>query len=282
MTALTKIEAKPFNVVADIEDTQRICATLLKTPHYAKMGEVGIWTVVQKAKSVGMNPLDALNGDMYFVQGKVEMNGQAMLAIIRSHGHSVSMDPTSTETKVIMYGKRCDNGDAWRAEFSVEDAKKAGIYRNQWEKQPRVMCMWRCVSQLGRFLFSDILKGVYVKGEISESIASGTPILEDDKIEYASEVIPEKVEPMKISQQAANELRDILSGCSPEYQKIVDNFMVKQGINSLEDLPMLTYPKIRNKATEEKKAFSEKIKLELESRLSEVPRSMDEVLDDQS
>jgi len=49
-------------VLQDIENTQRLCASLMKTPHYAKMGEVGIFAIVQKARSVGMSPLDALNG----------------------------------------------------------------------------------------------------------------------------------------------------------------------------------------------------------------------------
>ena len=121
------------DTIRELENTQKLCHILMKTPHYAKMGEVGIYAVVNKAKAMGISPLDALNGGMYFVQGKVEMSGQSMLALIRAKGHSVSMDPKSTDTKVIMFGKRCDNGDSWRAEFSTEDAKKQGIFRNQWE-----------------------------------------------------------------------------------------------------------------------------------------------------
>src|SRR5690349_860128 len=104
-----ELSLKSNSVLAEIENTQKICSQLMRTPHYAKMGEAGIFAVVQKAKSIGMDTLDALNGGMYFVQGKVEMSGQSMLALIRSKGHSVSMDPKSTDSKVIMYGKRVDN-----------------------------------------------------------------------------------------------------------------------------------------------------------------------------
>lgn len=178
------------NTYDEVETTQKLCTQLMKSPHYAKMGEAGIFAIIQKAKSIGMDPLDALNGGMYYVQGKTEMSGQSMLALIRSKGHSVSMDPKSTDTKVIMYGKRCDNGDTWRVEFSIEDAKKQGIYRNQWEKMPKVMCMWRCVSQLSRFLFSDVIKGVYVQGEIADAPAFSAPIEMADITE----------EPLKISE----------------------------------------------------------------------------------
>lgn len=244
------------NILQDIENTQRLCASLMKTPHYAKMGETGIFAVVQKARSIGMNPLDALNGGMYFVQGKVEMSGQAMLAVIRAHGHSVSMDPKSTDQKVIMFGKRADNGDTWRVEFSVEDAKRQGIYRNQWEKMPKVMCMWRCVSQLGRFLFSDILKGVYVQGEISESTPLNSPV----KIDYSTgEIVEEKIQQV-ITQDQIFEFEDILAACSKEDQEKAKDYLVKQGFSKWEELPYKAFEILRERAITKRDEYQASLK----------------------
>lgn len=243
----------------ELEQTQKLCQALMKTPHYAKMGEVGIYAIVNKAKSMGVNPLDALNGSFYFVQGKVEMSGQSMLALIRSKGHSVSMDPKSTDQKVIMYGKRCDNGDAWRAEFGIEDAKKQGIFRNQWEKMPRVMCMWRCVSQLGRFLFSDVLKGVYVQGEISDAVAFDAPV------NYIPTEVEEiKVEPMTCGKEKGDELSKTLTECSPEYQNTVQNFLKRAAIESFDRIPMDAYLRLNDRALSEKNAYAPILK-ELEA-----------------
>lgn len=246
------------NTLAELENIKTLCQKLMQTPHYAKMGEVGIYAVVNKAKSMGMNPLHALNGGMYFVQGKVEMCGQSMLAFIRSKGHSVSLDPKSTETKIIMSGKRCDNGDSWIAEFSIEDAKKQGIYRNQWEKMPRVMCMWRCVSQLGRFLFSDILHGVYVQGEISESVSfKPSQSDKDESIEL------EPVQEIKrISKEQVDLLKPILDKCSPEYIESVNSFLKRVSLNSLNDLPEDTYCKILDRAMDEMKKYEMKCKID--------------------
>lgn len=231
-------------VLQDIESTQKLCSALMKTPHYAKMGDTGIFAIVQKARSIGMSPLDALNGGMYFVQGKVEMSGQAMLAVIRAHGHSVSMDPKSTDTCVRMFGRRADNGDTWTAQFSIDDAKKQGIYRNQWEKMPKVMCMWRCVSQLGRFLFSDILKGVYVQGEISESIPFNSPV----KLDFSTgEIIEEKIE-KSITQEQVFDFEDILSACSLEDQKLAKEYLIKQGFSSYDQLPVKAFEILRERA----------------------------------
>ncbi len=238
------------SVITELENTRNLCQKLMQTPHYAKMGEVGIYAVVNKAKSMGMNPLDALNGGMYCVQGKVEMSGQSMLALIRSKGHSVSMDPKSTDTKVIMFGKRCDNGDSWRAEFSIEDAKKQGIYRNQWEKMPRVMCMWRCVSQLGRFLFSDILHGVYVQGEISDSPSF------DSKVSYETEETKiesfEIVSKPQLTKEQVDVLEEVLSQCSKEYNDTVKDFMKNSNIKDLYSIPLNTYTKLLAKSIAKK------------------------------
>lgn len=242
---MTSLQVVQDSALKELDQMQALCKKLMQTPHFAKMGEVGVFAVIQKAKSMGMNPLDALSGGMYFVQGKVEMSGQSMLALIRAKGHSVSMDPKSTETKVIMYGKRCDNSDTWRAEFSVEDAKRQGIYRNQWEKMPRIMCMWRCVSQLGRFLFSDILKGVYVEGEIGEAInVSVNPVPETDE----SFFFDRKPMVELITEEMAKELDQLLSKCSPDYQRVVNSFMKKNNIAQIRDLPIDTYSKIIDRA----------------------------------
>ncbi len=264
------MQVQPENPIMELEQTQKLCQALMKTPHYAKMGEVGIYAIVNKAKSMGMNPLDALNGQCYFVQGKVEMSGQAMLALIRSKGHSVSMDPKSTDTKVIMFGKRKDNGDTWRAEFGIDDARKQGIYRNQWEKMPRVMCMWRCVSQLGRFLFSDILHGVYVQGEISDAPSF------DSKVMYAdfSEVEEAKVtQVLTISKEMADELKIVLDRCPSEYQETVHSFFKRTGIKDLSSIPADTYPKLFERAKEKMKEYEEKCKneeFEEQSKLEEI------------
>lgn len=218
------------NTYDEVETTQKLCTQLMKSPHYAKMGEAGIFAIIQKAKSIGMDPLDALNGGMYYVQGKTEMSGQSMLALIRAKGHSVSMDPKSTDTKVIMYGKRCDNGDTWRVEFSIEDAKKQGIYRNQWEKMPKVMCMWRCVSQLSRFLFSDVIKGVYVQGEIADAPPLDAPIEMQDVSEDEEKISEAQVIVLKMLEEKLDDF------CKTK-------LYARMKVERLEDLPLEEYEK---------------------------------------
>ncbi len=248
-------------VLSELNSAQKVCQALMKTPHYAKMGEVGIFAIMQKAKSMGMSAIEALNGGMYFVQGKCEMPGQAMLSLIRSKGHSVTMDAKSNDRHVIMHGKRADNGDTWTVEFSIEDAKKAGIYKNVWEKYPKTMCTWRCVSMLGRFLFSDVIKGVYVQGEISDSV----PL--DQSVNYQP-LIEDKQAVLTCTKSEAECLMDTISECSPEYQNKVTSFLKRHQIESIYDLPVDTYLKMRDAAGRAKNEFSEQLKVELDTQLS--------------
>ena len=153
-----------------VEEAKKLCKNLMQTPHYRKIGEEGIFAIVQKSKTVGIDPLEALNGGMYFVQGKVEMSASLMNDLIRRNGHSITKDKASDDTICILHGKRKDNNDTWKESFSIEDAKQAGIYKNQWLKYPKDMLFARALSRLARQLFPDVIKGCYVEEEIKQSL----------------------------------------------------------------------------------------------------------------
>ena len=137
----------------DIESTQKVCEKLMKTPHYSKLGQDGIYAVVAKAKSLNINPVEALNGGLYYVQGKVGMSAEMMAALIRQAGHSITKDPKSNESIVILHGRRADNGDTWMTSFSLDDAKRAGLLKNIYDKYPGIMLYNRAMSMLARQLF---------------------------------------------------------------------------------------------------------------------------------
>jgi hypothetical protein len=220
--------------IVEVQDMQKLCSMLMKYPHYSKLGEAGVFAVIQKAKAMNVDPLEALNGGMYFVNGKVEMQGQMMLSLIRQAGHSISMDTKSTNTHVIMSGKRADNGDIWNVEFSIDDAKRAGIYRGQWEKYPKVMCQWRCVSMLGRFLFSDVIKGCYVEGEIR------------DAVPFEAKVIMQEPEVSPVTKEQADELISLFVPCAEEFKvKFMKSFMNRFKCEDFYSLPSDCFEKLK-------------------------------------
>src|SRR6267142_1927283 len=95
-------------ILKDVQSMQNMCKELMKTKHYQRMGEDGIFAIVQSAKSLGLHPLEALNGALYYVQGKVGMGSETMNALIRKRGHSIVKAPKSNDTICILHGKRAD------------------------------------------------------------------------------------------------------------------------------------------------------------------------------
>jgi hypothetical protein len=162
------IQEEKFDLLGDIEQTQNAVKKLLLTKHYVALGEAGIFAIIQKAKSLNISPVDALGGGLYFTNGKVGMSAEMMNTLIRSHGHSITKDTKSNDQVCILHGRRKDNGDTWTESFSIEDAKRAGIFKEQtpWGKYPRNMCFNRALSNLARQLFPDVIKGCYEIDEL--------------------------------------------------------------------------------------------------------------------
>ncbi len=236
--------------LTQIEDTRKICESLMKTPHYSKLGSEGIYAVVSKAQALGMNPIDALNGSLYYVNGRVGMSAEAMASRMRKAGHSIMMDERSTPTCCVLRGKRGDNGDTWITSFSIEDAKKAGIYneRGPWGKYPSDMCYNRAISKMFRQLTPDLSLGIgYTSDELKD-----IPVQEETKV----------IEIPKISAEQSRELETIFCQCDPLYLEKVWKTLKKPpiGIESLDQLPANLFERILTAALKNKEEFDLKMK----------------------
>jgi hypothetical protein len=209
-------------VIDELNNIQKICEKLMASKHYQKMGPDGVMAIVHKAMSLGVHPMDALNGGMYFVQGRVEMSAILMARLIRQQKHSITMDKTSTDKICILHGRRVDNGDTWKASFSVDDAKRAGLLKggSPWEKYPDIMCYNRALSKLARQLFPDVIGNCYVEGEISDTIKDGvtTKIDELDGSEEVKETI---------TQLQADRLNNLI-GDDDNFRSVVMDFVQKR------------------------------------------------------
>lgn len=220
-----EVFAQPRDVLAELQDTEKVVRALLATKHYQKVTADGIYAIVLKAKSMNLNPMDALAGQMYYVQGKVEMSAQCMNMIIRRAGHSITKDAKSSGTICILHGKRADNGDTWTESFSYDDAKQAGITGNAtWSKYTKDMLFARALSRLARQLFPDVIQGCYVQGEISEtpdimSNALDMSMIDDESLAKLNAAI--------MADERPNEVKE----------KILETIQCKE----LKDIPQLRY-----------------------------------------
>lgn len=252
---LVKHEKSFESSLMELENMQNMCTKLLQMKHYAKLGDVGIFAILQKAKSVGLNPLDALNGGMYFVNGKVELAANTMNYLIRQAGHSIVKDEKSTKDMCILRGKRADNGDTMSCSFSIEDAKKAGIFKNVWQSYPEDMLFARALTRLARQLFPDVTKGCYVEGEVPRDMKEA----EYEEVKEVAKI--EHMQPIEyITSEQAEELRKIISECDPtKLDVMLEHVRKKCDGKDLTHLPAKCYPKMRELFDDRRLQYLEQI-----------------------
>ncbi len=277
MTALVK-QDDFTTALQDMEQTQVMCERLLQTKHYQKIGAEGVYALVAKAKSIGISPLEALNGGLYFVQGKVGMSSETMASLIRQAGHSIVKDPKSNSDVCILHGKRKDNGDTWMCSFSMDDARRAGLAKNMYDKYPAIMLYNRCMSMLARQLFPDVIKGCgYTMEELKEIAISNvvqsyeknvkleTVPTEEAKIVIrpaAMEIRNE--EPKKPTPEEIQKLDDILVECDPEWmKKQIKKLTELPGVKGLSDINCKTYAWLLNLAYKNRDEYSTAINAEI-------------------
>lgn len=242
---------KENSVLAELQNTQQLCKMLMSTPHYAKMGPEGVFAIVETAKSLAIDPRQALGGGLYYVKGKVEMSARLMNSLIRAQKHSITRDKRSDDTICILHGKRADNGDTWTESFSMADAQRAGLANSMvWKNFARDMLFARALSRLARQLFPDVIGNVYVEGEISldPNIPSAREIHVEE--EHSTSVISEEKTQVEsnISAEEAKEL-DNLIGDDHAYRQNVMKFIDKNfGAKNLIEMPRDIYEKVRARA----------------------------------
>jgi hypothetical protein len=166
---------------------QTMAKQAVESKMYRGIGEqAGVMMIMLAARELGIPAMQALNGGINIIQGKVEISARMMSALIRRAGHQMKI-VESTDSICRLMGKRCDTGETETVSFSLADAQKAGLVKQGggWMKFPKDMCFARALSRLARQLFSDVIGIGYVEGEIKPS---------DAEI-VLPEVMPESIEP---------------------------------------------------------------------------------------
>lgn len=127
-----------------------------------------VFLIMAKGRELGVPPLVAIDG-IDVIQGKVALKPQMMLGLVRKRT-DVCKYLTCTETtdKVATFEThRVGDPKPTSLSFTIEDARKMQLAsKENWGKQPAVMLRWRAASAICRLIYSDLLNGAYVFGEI--------------------------------------------------------------------------------------------------------------------
>jgi hypothetical protein len=157
------------NLDSEVNALQKIASNANASGLYnAVGGEAKIFMILMSAKELGIPPMQALNGGIWNIQGKVELSARMVNAMLRKAGIKITIKRLDGKG-CILHGTRPDTGDECTVSFLEEEAKLAGVLgRPVWKSHPEDMYFARAMSKLGRRLGPDILGTAYVEGEIAE------------------------------------------------------------------------------------------------------------------
>lgn len=145
--------------------------------------QAGVMMIMLAARELGVPPMQALNGGLNIINGKVELSARMMSALIRKAGHQIQVKEC-TDTSCTLIGKRSDTREMQTSTFTIQEAQKAGLIKSGggWIKFTKDMLFARALSRLSRQLFSDVIGIGYVEGEIKAAECEVLPVENQEPI----------------------------------------------------------------------------------------------------
>lgn len=139
------------------------------------MNEQAAALCIQAGMERGLGPLGGLQA-LVAINGNLSWRGQAALGLLRSSGAVVPgslrawVEGEGEERKGICVSLRAGYRDVLRSEFSVADAKRAGLWgkAGPWSQYPDRQLQWRAVGFHARDHYSDVLGGFALAEEAED------------------------------------------------------------------------------------------------------------------
>ena len=185
-----------------------------------------IIVAIQWGAEIGLPPLQAMQ-NLAVINGRPALWGDAVMALVRGSGLLEDFREEVTDQGATCTVKRRGEQPVSR-HFSVEDAKKAGLWGKQgpWQQYPKRMLQMRARSWAIRDVFTDVLKGINIK-----------EVLEDDEVKHMgqAEIIPN-------GQHAASRTDDIKAKLAARKAATSQPAPVMadgEAMKALPDLPMV-------------------------------------------
>ena len=135
-----------------------------------------VLVAIEYGRALGIEPMAAIQG-VSVIQGKPTASAQLVGALVRRAGHRLRIikhDSGAVEAQII---RRDDPEFTFRAVWTMERAKAAGLTGKggSWQTFPVAMLTARAVTEVAREACPDVLAGVAYTEEELESIPSGSP-----------------------------------------------------------------------------------------------------------
>jgi hypothetical protein len=193
----------PANITEAIKFSELLAKSQMVPRQYQGKPE-DILVAVQWGCEVGLAPMQALQ-NIAVINGKPSVYGDAAMALVLAspvcEGIEESIEDEGTPNPVAVCVARRKGRNPVRSTFSVEDAKRAGLWGKQgpWSAYPKRMLAMRARGFAIRDAFADVLKGLITAEEAQDypsdkptakvmSIPTKNPL---DALAAPQEVVPD-------------------------------------------------------------------------------------------
>ena len=146
-------------------DMERMAQSIAKSGLFGMKNADQAIALMIVAQSEGRHP-GSVAKEYHIIQGRPALRSDAMLARFQASGGSVKWGER-TDKSVTGTFSHAQGGDLTLT-WTIEDAKRAGIYGNQWLKYPRQMLTARVISEGVRAVFPAVVAGVYTPEEVQD------------------------------------------------------------------------------------------------------------------
>jgi hypothetical protein len=162
-----------------LEKVKEVGMVIIKSgfcPEHFKQSQdaVGAIMCIEAGNKLGLTWMQSLS-DIYPVKGRIGIMGSAARAVIFSSGvldkweEITEGEYPNDNYKHIIISKRKGLPGEFRSEFSVLDAKKAGLFtKDIYQRYGKRMIMWRNVGFHAGDYYGDIMKGMKTVEELGD------------------------------------------------------------------------------------------------------------------
>lgn len=192
--------------------------------------------IILAGRELGIGPMLALRS-IYMLKGKVELSADLQLSLFKRDGGQAVFQ-TLTEAKATLKFTH-PNGDTHIEEFTIEDARRAGLVRPQsnWTNYPKAMLRSRVITAgLKSVGFEPKMSGCYAPGEIGGPETVELEVLSDESSRPTAQPTP-SASPKPVQQTA--------DGASPLPKgKTVETLLVASRKKVIEEFGKMLLPQV--------------------------------------
>lgn len=185
---------------------------------------------------LGLTPFQSMSG-VHLIKGKPVVGAGLLAALLDrdpNYSYTVEWEPDEKQPEACTVVVSKNGTLRGKSRFSLEDAKRAGILRDNWLKYPAAMLFARAMSQAVRWYAPGATgTSVYVEGELTADVEVTIPegVTAKPRTRVTAEVIPLPEPEEHITGEIVNEpvvaegkLGDALKALDPNQRKALYEF----------------------------------------------------------